>query len=273
MARQSHQPLPQTSRRHSSEEYSSNESSDNEFSNEPADDYASDSVSECPNDVADFDEESNEDSDEESDEESNEESKEEPNEKSKEESNDASKEESQEETDNGPPSSIEIPRSISIVTAAEVLTAGLTYAGFNAQRQQRVSIKRNVKRFKAHFGVGHTTVTPLLIDVMNKYGNTHLKDCLMTMNWLKLGDSLEVLSGRWKQCEEYIGPKVKECAKKMQSLKEKKIKFTLNDDKHIFSGAVDCCTFLAQEFRLNPSAKNFDPKSHSCGLVSSICCE
>ena len=92
----------------------------------------------------------------------------------------------------------------------------------------------------------------------------------MPLNWLKLNDSQPVLAGRWQHCEEYIGERVKEYAEMIQSLKPDKIKFTLNDSKRVHCGVIDCCTFLCQEFRQNPSKDNYDPKSHSCGLVSYV---
>ena len=93
------------------------------------------------------------------------------------------------------------------------------------------------------------------------------KDCLMTMNWMFLYDTYPVLTARWKYCEEYIGDKVIEYGLKMAKLGRKKIIFALNHKIKI-GRTVDCVTFMVQEMRLDPSAKWFDYKTHSCGLVS-----
>ena len=85
------------------------------------------------------------------------------------------------------------------------------------------------------------------------------------MNWLALYETYIILSGRWKYCEEYIGSKVIDYATKMAKVARKKIIFEL--EHNIENGrTVDCSTFMVQEFRLDPSIKWFDHKTHSCGL-------
>lgn len=76
------------------------------------------------------------------------------------------------------------------------------------------------------------------------------------------------MAGRWKHCEDYIGPKVKDYAKRIQSLKDLKIRFDGFDEKEEFWFSVDGVHFPTQEFRLDPSTKWFDFKSNSSGLVS-----
>ena len=54
----------------------------------------------------------------------------------------------------------------------------------------------------------------------------------------------------------------------MQALQREKMKFV--NSKAIVVANVDTVSFMVQEFRKDPSAKWFDPKTKSAGLVSSI---
>ena len=90
------------------------------------------------------------------------------------------------------------------------------------------------------------------------------------MNWLTIYDTYPVLSGRWKYCEEYIGSTVIDYGKKMAKVARKKIVFKLEHDLE-HGRTVDCSTFKVQEFRLDPSTKWFDYKTHSCGLKYEFC--
>jgi len=159
-----------------------------------------------------------------------------------------------------------VPPYIRTINESDVLYAGLSYVGFDLRRQQKVNLYRNVERFKAHYGVGPRTVVPFFGDLRDKFPEIIFKDSLLTMNWLKAYDVQPVLAGRWGYCEEYIGAKVKECGKQMQSLKDTKIRFELDDDEIFFS--LDTVNYLVQEMRQDPSSKWYDHKSHSCGLVS-----
>ena len=154
-----------------------------------------------------------------------------------------------------------------IVTPNDVLVAGLLYAGFEPSRLQRNNNERKVKWFKSFYGVTPTTVVPYFRDIRDMDPGINYKDCLMTMNWMFLYDTYPVLTARWKYCEEYIGDKVIEYGLKMAKLGRKKIIFALNHKIKI-GRTVDCVTFMVQEMRLDPSAKWFDYKTHSCGLVS-----
>ena len=90
------------------------------------------------------------------------------------------------------------------------------------------------------------------------------------MNWLTLYKTYVILSGRWKYCEEYIGSKVVEYKFKMRKVAIRNIRFELNEDiRHAYS--VDCTTCKVQEFRLDPSTKWFDYKTHSCGVKYESC--
>jgi hypothetical protein len=161
---------------------------------------------------------------------------------------------------------------IATITPPELLCCGLLYCGFERERQDNVNEKTNVGRFGKFFGVHHSTLAPLFVDIINKYPGVSVKNLLMTMNWFTLYDVYEVLAGRWGNCEDYIGPKVKECGKMYQSFFKEKIKlrFHLMDRRRVIVGSLDTCTFVCQEFRLDPSSEWYDPKSHSSGLVSQM---
>ena len=164
------------------------------------------------------------------------------------------------------PPGMTLYKEVSILTDLDILAAGLCYAGFDARRQGKVNLNRNMTRYKQFFGVDPSTAAPLFRDLRNKYPSFKYKDGLMAINWLFLNDKQSVLSGRWGYCEEYIGPTVKEYATMIQSLKSKKIKFVFGHNKRI-KASVDCSNFVTNEFRQDPSGKWFDHKSNSCGLV------
>ena len=161
-----------------------------------------------------------------------------------------------------------IYHEVTALTDVDLLFAGLSYAGFDRGRQNNVCINTNLKRFKAFFGVPPSTLVPMFSDLTDKYPKVRRKDLLMTMNWFTLYEVREVLAGRWGHCEDYIGPKVKECGAMIQSLMPLKIRFEFCDNHRKFLASYDTVNFCVEEFRLDPSAKWFDHKSHSSGLVS-----
>ena len=151
-----------------------------------------------------------------------------------------------------------------------IMEAGLFYAGFDATRQRRNTVSRKIDWFRAFYGVEPATVAPFFRDVKNEYPNIILKDFLMTMNWICLYETYPILSGRWKYCEEYIGSKVMEYGMLMRNVAVKKIVFDLEHDVEL-GRTVDCCTFMVNEMRLDPSYAWFDYKTHSCGLKYEFC--
>ena len=92
----------------------------------------------------------------------------------------------------------------------------------------------------------------------------------MTMDWLTLYEIYIVLSGRWKYRKEYINSKVIEYGSTMAKVAKKKIVSKLKHNVEL-EYTVDCFTFIVQEFRLDPSTKWFDYKTHSCGLKYEFC--
>ena len=152
-----------------------------------------------------------------------------------------------------------------IPTSDQILYAGLIYAGFGPERQQRNNLQRNINRFKSFYGVEPTTVAPYLECMKDKYPDITYKYCLLTMNWLFGYDTYPVLSGRWDYCEETIGEIVIKYGLMMANIGRSKIVFQLNDDIEL-GRTVDCATFMTNEMRQDPSSIWYDPKTHSCGL-------
>ena len=151
-------------------------------------------------------------------------------------------------------------------TDTALLSYGLSLVGFGPERQN-VTFDMNVKRFKAFYGPGPRTLRALLSDLEEEFESIVCKDVLMTLNWFKLYESQHVLSGRWGYCEKTVEKKIKENAKKIQAQLSKKIRFEGFDPKEIYWFSVDCVHFRVNEFRLDPSTKWYDNKSHSAGLT------
>ncbi|KAL7528013.1 hypothetical protein ACHAXR_002230 [Thalassiosira sp. AJA248-18] len=160
---------------------------------------------------------------------------------------------------------MDIPSSVSILTDVDVLSAGLSYSGFDVKRQKIVCLDQNRKRFKSFFGAPPTTLVPMMQDLKSNTPTIIYKHCLMALNWLYSYDTREVLSGRWGRCVNDIGRLVIQYAKMIQKLKDKKIRFEFNPEGE-YLASYDCVNLLVQEFRLDPSTKYFDHKSHSSGL-------
>lgn len=157
--------------------------------------------------------------------------------------------------------------AINIPSESEILSFGLLEVGITEQRQGRVRHCRNVEKFKSHYGVGPKTVWALYKDLKKEFPTMRLKYYLLTLNWFKSYDIEDRLSSRWDLCEDTIRVKTKECARKIQSLKPKKIVFGGWEDSEIHIITVDGVNFTTQEFRLDPHAKWFDHKSKSSGLT------
>ena len=156
-----------------------------------------------------------------------------------------------------------------VPTPDEILKAGLIYVGFDRNRQAINNLTRKNDWFKAFYGVKPTTVAPLFGEMKTINANITCKKCLLTMNWLYLYDTYPVLSARWNCSEEFIGRTLMQYGMLMASVGRSKIVFDLEHDV-MLGRTVDCSTFMVQEMRLEPSAKWFDFKTNSCGLVSSI---
>ena len=145
------------------------------------------------------------------------------------------------------------------IDPSSLLFCGLGLVGFDRQRQENVKLARNVKRFVAFYGVPPTSLAPFFNEIKNKYPDIIMKDLLMTVNWLKAYDTHEVLAGRWGYSEEYIAPRVKGYARKIQSFVKEKIRLVF-DSRRKLVATLDTVTFLCTEMRLDPNSKWYDPK-------------
>lgn len=158
------------------------------------------------------------------------------------------------------------------LTPDDILQAGLLLVGYTRARLQKNKHSRKIDWFKSYFGVGPTTVAPFFQDLNEEYPDMNFKDCLMTLNWVFSYETYTPLSGRWKYCVEYIGPKLIEYGFKMAKVAKKKLRWELCDNIKVkLRRSLDCITFKANEMRQNPSTEWFDYKTHSCGLVSNYC--
>ena len=156
-----------------------------------------------------------------------------------------------------------------VVTPGDILRARLVYAGFDHASQAVNNEDRKIKWFKAFYGVAPLTIAAMFEDIRDIEPHSNVKEFLMALNWLFLYDTYPVLSGRWKFSEEYIAKSVVEYRFLIAKLSWKKIVFELMHGNLRLGRTVDCCNFMIQEMRLDPSSKWFDHKSNSCGLVSS----
>jgi hypothetical protein len=154
------------------------------------------------------------------------------------------------------------------ITPSTILSSGLYYAGFDSRRQASARKDLNDRRFIAFYGAPPEALVPLFKDIREMFHEESptCRDLFLTCNWLKCYDVMHVLEGRWGNCEDYMSPRIKRCQEMMQALRRKKMKFV--DSNAIVVANVDTVSFMVQEFRKDPSAKYFDSKTRSAGVVS-----
>eukprot|EP00980_Cylindrotheca_fusiformis_P009533 scaffold2088_cov119-Cylindrotheca_fusiformis.AAC.2 len=97
----------------------------------------------------------------------------------------------------------------------------------------------------------------------------NVRDFLMSISWLKLYETEEIMAGTWSLAEKTIRIKVKAYTCWIQAMKERKIHFQEeNDDTFIISLDGVHCTIY--EPRRDPSSKWYSHKSNSAGLTYEI---
>ena len=161
----------------------------------------------------------------------------------------------------------EIPPVIRHITDVDVINGGLSFVGFTGIQIGKVCFNTNLKRFKRFFGPDPTTIAPILNDLREKHPSIAPKDAMMTFNWLWNKDNWVVLGKTWKHCDKVVGRRVWDMISKIAAMKKEKIQMKFSHKKnHVAS--FDCCDFLCNEMRHDPSDQWFSFKSHSCGLVS-----
>lgn len=158
------------------------------------------------------------------------------------------------------------------LTSADVLSIGLSFVGFDRDRQARVNLSTNNERFKAHYGIPTLAVAIVYNDMRAEFDDIIMKDFFMTLNWFKCYDVEHVLAGRWQYCEKYIRERVKDYTKRMQSFKQKKIVFGGFDEREEYPYSLDGVHFPCEEFTTDPSSKWYTHKHNCSGLVSRNAC-
>ena len=152
---------------------------------------------------------------------------------------------------------------VETLTDIDVLYAGLSWVKYAERTIENSSYARNVERFISQYGVATLSVEAMLKDLRAKYPTICYRDAMMALNWLKGYHGFTDMEPRWDQCQEYIGPKVKELVQKIASLKDLKIRFGEFEDDEVILFTVDGVNFITEEFRMDPHGKWFDHKSKS----------
>ena len=115
---------------------------------------------------------------------------------------------------------------VSIITAADILIAGLCYVNFEKERQVGVNPKENIERFREHYGVPPAAVTDALKDLAEKYPDMRYKYAFLAMHWLKAYGTERQMSGLWQISDlQTIREAVKEYTRRFASMEEDKIIF------------------------------------------------
>jgi len=102
--------------------------------------------------------------------------------------------------------------------------------------------------------------------------SNHLVHLLMTIGWLKMYETEELMSGRWGFCEQHCRETVREYELRIQSLKKRKITFKgLNPDCKFCP--VDTIHIRCFEFRCDPDSKWYSHKFHGPGVSFEVVCD
>lgn len=136
----------------------------------------------------------------------------------------------------------------------ELLSLGLSLIGFGPSRQ-KVRNELKLRRWRAHYGIGPKAVFKLMED-MKKYQAQpfNLLHLLMSIGWLKMYETEELLSGRWGLSEQTCRETVRDYQARIQSLKPRKITFDGLSRTCEFC-PVDTVHIRCFEFRCDPNNK------------------
>ena len=97
------------------------------------------------------------------------------------------------------------------VEAEALFRRGLEFAGFKQPANQTEHEKerhmvRDMRRFKAHYGIGPEAIKALIADLESIQGKAVTPKCLfLTICWLRLYETEEVMAGRWGWGEKNAG--------------------------------------------------------------------
>ena len=117
-------------------------------------------------------------------------------------------------------------------SAVKFLQRGLERAGFTPWQIQQNNNKKNVERFRAHYGSNPIVLEKQWQDLQNTQiaeAKVNLRvhnwnDLLMTHYYMRLYPTEVVMSGRWNYKEDTIQEKVWSLAYKIAALKGEKVK-------------------------------------------------
>ena len=137
-------------------------------------------------------------------------------------------------------------------TAAEFLLRGLEKAGFTPCQIQENNEKKNLQRFRAHYGSNPIVLEKQWQDLQqtqNAEAKVNLKyhnwnDLLMTHYYLRLYPTETVMSARWDYSEKTIREKVWRLAYKIAALKAEKVQYHAVWERHSCALHLSQCLLL-----------------------------
>lgn len=158
----------------------------------------------------------------------------------------------------------QIDRDIACLTEEELLFDGLHFVGYDKTGINQVNAQENVERFKSFYGVAPLTLLPFIKDLKAANPTVVYRDVMMTCNFLKADQLKRCMEPTWGRNKSLIGQVTRQYTKMFASLKYLKINMELDeDDTDTIVYTVDGVNFATSEFRMNPSTKWFDHKSHN----------
>ena len=149
---------------------------------------------------------------------------------------------------------------------SHVLAFGLSLVGFGYERQ-KCSDALCLRRFRAHYGIGPRAVEALISDLKHYQPGKSVdpKSLLMTICWIKLYDTEEVMAGQWGFGEKYCRETVNDYLSRIQSLRPMKINFN-NLDPTCNLLPIDTVHIRIQELRSDPNSKWWSHKFNGPGV-------
>ena len=143
-----------------------------------------------------------------------------------------------------------------------LLHRGLQWIGFDRRAQKLGTLLR---RFKSLYTEGPIAISKLFDDCKREMPKFKEKYAFMAVMWLTTYAKETDLAGRFKCCEKTVEKKCKEYCKLFQSFKDAMVRFS-GFDERVYQYDVDCQNYDTYEFRMSPSTKWYNHKSHSSGV-------
>ena len=150
----------------------------------------------------------------------------------------------------------------------ELLQRGLQWVGFKRRKRKT---KVLVRRFKSMFGEGPVAINQLFKDCQRKQPKFKEKYAFMALQWLKTYATEVDLAGRYGCCELTVEKMTKKYVRLFQSFKTSKVRFS-GFDRRIYQFSCDGQNYNTYEFRMSPSSKWYNHKSHSSGVKYLYAC-